>query len=167
MRIIFRMTDKMADEIRRDLRRPHAFAAERVGFISARADKTESTLLLIGDGYHAVADEDYVDDFTVGAMMGQEAIRKALEISLLNPVGMFHVHLHSHRGRPRFSTTDVREQRKFVPDFFKVRAHPHGAIVLSLNQQYGTVWMGPAQTTPISEFNVIGPRFSADILEKS
>ncbi|HEX7965322.1 MAG TPA: hypothetical protein VF651_06355 [Gammaproteobacteria bacterium] len=166
MRTIFRITDQMIGEIRRDLQRPHDFAAERVGFISVRADQTASNLLLIGEGYHPVADEEYVDDASVGAMMGQEAIRKALDIALLKPVGMFHVHLHSHRGRPRFSPTDVREQRKFVPDFFKVRPHPHGAIVLSFNQQYGTVWMGPTRTTPISEFNIIGPRFSADILEK-
>ncbi|MGH2442612.1 MAG: hypothetical protein ACRDFX_05575 [Chloroflexota bacterium] len=156
----------MVDEIRRDLRRPHAFASERVGFISVRADKTVSNLLLIGEGYYPVADEDYVDDPTVGAMMGQEAIRKALNVALLNPVGMFHVHLHSHRGRPRFSPTDVREQRKFVPDFFKVRKHPHGALVLSFNQQYGMVWLGPTTVEKISEFNIVGPRYSADILEK-
>jgi hypothetical protein len=55
-------------------------------------------LVLLAEGYHPVADDDYIDDPTVGAMMGQEAIRKALKVALLQPVGMFHVHVHEHRG---------------------------------------------------------------------
>jgi len=32
----------------------------------------------------------------------------------------FHVHTHGRSGVPDFSGTDVRENAKFVPDFFKV-----------------------------------------------
>jgi hypothetical protein len=163
MRIVFRSTDRFLREIRQDLERSHPFAAERVGFISIRAASTRDTLLLLAEGYHPVADEDYLDDATVGAMMGQEAIRKALNIALMQPVGMIHVHMHEHRGRPDFSTTDRREQLKFVPDFFKVRPQmPHGAIVLSHNMASGRLWLNPATNVRISEFNTTGPHMTID-----
>lgn len=162
MKVLFKITDQLLDSIREDLERPHRFAAERVGFISARAAMTNN-LLIIAEGYHPVADEDYMDDMSVGAMMGQEAIRKALNVALLSPVGMFHVHMHSHHGRPGFSRTDLREQKKFVPDFFKVSSLVHGAIVLSYDLQVGSVWLKPNKVVPINEFNVVGSRFVSDI----
>jgi|SRR5579872_2356570 len=163
MRTIFRSTDRFLGDVRQDLARPHTFAAERVGFISIRAANTQNTLVLLAEGYHPVADEDYLDDPAVGAMMGQEAIRKALNIALMQPVGMIHVHMHEHRGRPNFSTTDRREQLKFVPDFFKVRPQmPHGAIVLSHDMANGRLWLTPATNVGITEFNTIGPRMTID-----
>src|SRR5260370_25473204 len=92
MKTIFRTTDRFLADVRRDLARPHRFAAERVGFISIRAASTATSLVLLGESYHPVADDDYIDDTSVGAMMGQESIRKALNIALLQPVGMIHVH---------------------------------------------------------------------------
>jgi hypothetical protein len=164
MKVVFRTTDQFFDDVRRDLARPHQFAAERVGFISLRAAHTRNTLVLLPEAYHPVADEDYIDDPTVGAMMGQEAIRKALNVALLQPVGMFHVHMHEHHGRPGFSKIDVVEQLKFVPDFFKVRREmPHGAIVLSHDRAFGRVWLDPKTIIRISEFNAVGPRMGIDI----
>jgi len=142
MTVIFRATAAFMRDVREDLVRPHPFAAERVAFISVRASWANDDLLLLAQGYHPVADEEYIDDDSVGAMMGQEAIRKALDIALLNPVGMFHVHMHGHKGRPGFSRTDLREQQKFVPDFFKVRPEmPHGTIILSLDRAIGRIWL--------------------------
>lgn len=164
MRVTFKITDQLLDSIRDDLKRPHRFAAERVGFISARSAMTKN-IIVVAEGYHPVADDDYVDDMSVGAMMGQEAIRKALNVALLKPVGMFHVHIHSHHGRPGFSRTDLREQKKFVPDFFKVSNLVHGAIVLSYDRQTGSLWLKPTKVVPINEFNVVGPRFLADMAE--
>jgi hypothetical protein len=166
MKKIFRCTDQFLRDIRRDLVRPHAFAAERVAFISIRAACTEDSLVLLAEGYHPVADEDYLDDRTVGAMMNQEAIRKALDIALLQQVGMVHVHLHEHMGRPTFSRTDRREQLKFVPDFFKVRPQmPHGAVVLSHNMAAGRIWLNATDTVSISEFNLTGPRMTIDMVK--
>jgi len=163
VRTIFRATSRFLLEARRDLVRPHGFAAERVGFISVRAAATPSALLLLAEGYHPVADEDYVNDATVGAMMGQHAIRKALDIALLRGLGMFHVHMHDHAGRPGFSRIDLREQLKFVPDFFKVRREmPHGAVVLSRDMAAGRVWFQPASVSAISEFDAVGPRMIVD-----
>jgi hypothetical protein len=161
MRIIFRATADFLKGVRQDLERPHAFAAERVGFISVRAANAGEDLLLLAHGYHPVDDSDYVNDQSVGAMMGQEAIRKALNIALLQPVGMIHVHMHGHRGVPGFSKIDLSEQGYFVPDFFKVRnAMPHGAMVLSQDRAAGRIWLNPTAVSDIQEFNIIGWRYS-------
>ena len=163
MKTIFRASDLFLNDVRRDLVRPHPFAAERVGFISIRVASARHGLVLLAEGYHPVADDDYVDDPTVGAMMGQEAIRKALNVALLQPVGMIHVHMHEHRGRPSFSKIDRREQIKFVPDFFKVNPRmPHGAIVLSHDRAIGRIWLDPETIEGISEFNTVGPHMMID-----
>lgn len=157
MKTIFRMTDYFLQKVKQDLIRPHAFAAERVGFISVRAAGTGSEIVLLAENYHSVTDEDYVNDWTVGAMINQEAIRKALNVALLQPVGMFHVHMHGHSGPPLFSVTDLREQMKFVPDFFKVRRQlPHGAIVLSYDHFIGRIWLSSQNAVYINEFDVVG-----------
>jgi hypothetical protein len=164
VRIIFRTTQAFLGAVRADLARSHPFAVERVAFISACAARAGPSLLLLAEGYHRVADADYVDDRSVGAMMGQEAIRKALEIALQRRVGMFHVHGHEHNGRPSFGRIDIREQGKFVPDFFNVRPEmPHGAIVLSHDHASGRVWLGLDQIAPIDEFNVFGSRILVDV----
>lgn len=163
MKTIFRATDRFLHDIRHDLARPHPFAAERVGFISIRAASARGSLILLAEAYHPVAEEEYIDDPRVGAMMGQEAIRKALDIALLQPVGMIHVHMHEHRGRPGYSSIDLSEQVKFVPDFFKVRPEmPHGAVVLSLDRAIGRVWIDAQTIVNISEFNTVGPRMMID-----
>lgn len=165
MRSIFKATSGFVSDVRQDLRRSHRFAAERVGFISVRAANAGRTLILLAEGYHPVADDDYVDDPTVGAMMGQEAIRRALNIALLEQVGMIHVHMHAHEGRPGFSRTDRSEQLKFVPDFFKVRPQmPHGAVVLSHDHAIGRIWLSPEISAEISEFDIVGSRIKIDII---
>ncbi|TAK82750.1 MAG: hypothetical protein EPO20_20330 [Betaproteobacteria bacterium] len=159
MNIIFRSPGELIASMRRDLSRPHAFAAERVGFITVRATAANDTLMLLAQDYHGVADDDYVPDRSVGAMIGQEALRKALEIALLNNVGVFHVHMHEFPGRLWFSRIDLHEQLRFVPDFFKVRRKmPHGALVLSPRAAAGRVWLSPERAERIAEFNIVGKR---------
>lgn len=142
MKNIFRAPSPLLHAVRNDLHRAHPFAAERVGFLSCRTAATDDGLLVIAASYHPVADEDYIDDLSVGAMMGPAAIRKALQISLTSGASMFHIHMHEHRGLPRFSPTDLRENAKFVPDFFNVSPRvPHGAIVLSYDEMIGLCWL--------------------------
>src|SRR5579862_8529947 len=121
MRATFKILSHLAASIRKDLSRPHPYAAERVGFIACRIGRGGGVTLLMAEEYYAVDDGDYVDDPTVGAMMGSEAIRKALERAYGTNLGMFHVHMHGHEGRPGFSRTDITETGRFVPDFFHVR----------------------------------------------
>lgn len=161
MKILFRATVDFRRRVRSDLARPHHFAHERVGFIATRATAGADYLVLLAESYHPVADDDYIRDSSVGALIGQEALRKALEIALLQRVGMFHVHQHFFPGRLWFSQIDLREQTRFVPDFFKVQdSMPHGALVLSDVAAAGRVWLSPSTVRVINEFDVVGSRVS-------
>ena len=130
MRAVLKAVDRLLDRVRVDLARPHEFAAERVGFLVCRpASLMPEGVVILAHDYRPIEDADYIDDPTVGAMMGPAAIRKALEFALNNQVGIFHVHMHDHTGRPRFSRTDASESAKFVPDFWNVRPEmPHRRI---------------------------------------
>jgi hypothetical protein len=162
MTIIFRARSDFLAGMRRDLQRAHRFAAERVGFVVCRAGRlADGGLVILAADYDPVSDEDYVDDPSVGAMMGPAAIRKALERAYnggAEDLSLFHVHMHEHRGRTGFSEVDDRESRKFVPDFFNVApAMPHGAIVLSLDQAVGLCWRAlGAMPVPIDRFASVG-----------
>ena len=157
MKILFRATFDFMRRVRADLSRPHPFADERVGFIAVRATAGAGHLVLLAENYYPIADHEYIRDPSVGALIGQEALRKALETALLQPVGMFHVHQHLFPGSLWFSHTDLREQQRFVPDFFKVRdAMPHGALVLSHTAAAGRVWLSPTDIHVINEFDTIG-----------
>jgi hypothetical protein len=161
MKTAFRLTSVLARQLREDLLRPHPFALERVGFISARPAMAGPDLSLLAAAYHPVADEDYLDDATVGAMIGPAAIRKALQIAYKQGVSMLHVHMHEHAGPPRFSRVDLREYPKFVPDFFNVQPGlPHGAILLSRNEITGLLWLQHGSSAvPLDEAIEVGAPF--------
>ncbi|MFC3784672.1 hypothetical protein GGR90_003041 [Sphingopyxis italica] len=155
----FKIRKSLLDVIRVDLKRRHPFAYERVGWITAGVSRIgEGSLFLLAQAYHPVEDADYVDDPSVGAMMGSEAIRKALQRSYQSRTAALHVHMHEHRGRPGFSGVDTRENAKFVPDFFNVAAHvPHGAIVLSADNMAGDLWLARGNgPLPITRFTAVG-----------
>jgi hypothetical protein len=101
-------------------------------------------LIILATEYEPIADDDYVDDPSVGAMMDATAIRKALERALNGGAGdlsVFHVHRHEHDGAPWFSSIDLCESAKFAPSFFHVAPKiPHGVIVLSHDQAAGLWW---------------------------
>jgi hypothetical protein len=159
MKTLFRATTDFMTHVRRDLERPHVFAHERVGFIAVRATLGYEHLVLLAEQYYSVEDRDYVPDSTVGALIGQEALRKALEIALLRSVGMFHVHAHFFPGRLWFSRTDLQEQTRFVPDFFSVSENmPHGALVLNHTGAAGRVWLSRTGIEAIDEFDTVGAK---------
>jgi hypothetical protein len=154
----FRIERRLLDRVHRDLSQPHAFAHERVGFLACATAQAPGGMLLLADQYLPVADEDYLDVRSVGAMMSSAAIRKALEHALGNQVAMVHVHRHEHRGKPSFSRVDLSEAAKFVPDFWKVRPGlPHGILVLSHDSMTGLTWdPSTARPHPIDELTVVG-----------
>jgi hypothetical protein len=158
VRVRFKITSALLTSIRADLCRPHAFAYERVGFIVAGAATSASAVLVLAQDYWSIADDDYLLDRSVGAMMGSEAIRKAMELALMTQRSIFHVHSHGGTGVPRFSPVDVRENAKFVPDFLKVAPQMiHGAIVLSDDAATGRFWAyGNAVAKPLSEVIEVG-----------
>lgn len=141
MNTTFKITSLLLEKIRADLRRRHSFAYERVGFISAGLSfAEEDKVLILARDYHSVEDEDYLPDLTVGALLGSEAIRKALQWSISKGNAIFHVHSHGGIGMPSFSAIDLRENSKFMLDFLKVSPELlNGALVLSNDLAAGLV----------------------------
>jgi hypothetical protein len=144
--------------VRRDLQRPHPYAHERVGFISAGLAAAHDNLLILARAYRPVPDDQYLRDSSVGAMISAEAIRAARQWAMDERAAVFHVHSHGGRGVPNFSGVDVRENAKFVPNFISVAPHAvHGAIVLSDTAAYGQVWLDGVTSHPfISTFSEVG-----------
>ena len=158
MRARFKITRSLLDTIRADLRRPHAFAHERVGFIATGLAAAHDELLILAREYRPVRDEEYLPDPSVGAMMSADAIRRARQWALDDRAAIFHVHSHGGRGLPNFSGVDARENAKFIPNFVSVAPHAvHGAIVLSDTAAFGRIWQaGASHTFLIATFNVVG-----------
>jgi hypothetical protein len=162
MKITFRITERLLTSIRMDLARPHPFAYERVGFIGCRAaEAADGHLLILAGEYEPIPDEEYINDDSVGAMMGPMAIRRGLQLALnggQENISVFHVHCHPGRGEPYFSKLDLKENAKFVPDFFHTAPKmPHGAIVISLDGAAGRVWLGENdRPQPITKIKTVG-----------
>ena len=146
MNVRFKITTSLLTAIRTDLRRPHPFAHERVGFLSAGMSASGDDLLVLAREYRPVRDDEYLPDPSVGAMMGPHAVRRAMQWALQDTVALFHVHTHGGQGIPDFSGVDLRENAKFVPDFFKVAPQcAHGAMVLSDTAAHGQIWLARLQ----------------------
>jgi proteasome lid subunit RPN8/RPN11 len=158
MKIRFKITKALLTTIRIDLRRPHPFAHERVGFIGAGLTAAYDELLILAHEYRPVRDDEYVRDPSVGAMIGEQAIRRARQWAMDDRVAIFHVHTHGGRGIPGFSGIDVRENARFVPNFVSVAPTcVHGAIVLSDTAGHGQVWLDHASPqTFIAAFSEVG-----------
>jgi hypothetical protein len=153
-----RIPKPFIDNVREDLRRPHEFAFERVGFTFCRSGTLKSGNLLLPISYNAVRDADYLRDGTVGARIGSGAIRIAMQQALDNEVTVLHVHLHPHKGRPGMSAVDSSESQKLIPSFFNVRPNrPHGALILSEDSAAAWLWTNK-QDRPIvlRDVSIIG-----------
>jgi hypothetical protein len=158
MKIRFKITSALLATIGIDLRRPHPFAHERVGFIGAGLAAAHDELLILAREYRPVRDDEYLRDPSVGAMISDHAIRRARQWAMNDGVASFHVHTHGGRGIPGFSSIDMRENAKFVPNFVSVAPLcVHGAIVLSDTAAYGQVWLGCTSAQPfITTFSEVG-----------
>ncbi|WP_232288900.1 hypothetical protein [Burkholderia oklahomensis] len=133
--------EELLKQIHEDLHRTHPFAGERVGFITCRSSRVNDAWQLTAMQYEAVADGEYIDDPTVGASVSGAAFRRLMMRAHAEPLSVFHVHRHDHRGTPNFSPVDRRENARFVPDFLTVRPElPHGAVVLSYDDARAHVW---------------------------
>lgn len=156
MSIEFRITRKLLNSIHADLSRRHEYAFERVSFVSCRLAATEKggTVLLATNAW-PIADSNYERDQSVGAMLGAGAFRTALQLAYQQEISVLHVHRHEHSGNPWFSDVDLREARRYVPDFWKVRpGYPHGILVLSHNSAAGLIWP-PETRTPVQLSRIV------------
>lgn len=144
MNVIVKIPGTLYGEILDDLRRQHPFAAERVGFATARLGTLrDGGRLVLLTRYQSIPDEHYINDPTVGARIGSEAITNAMQQAYFGRQareGLFHVHLHGHHGKTGMSFTDKTEIPPMIEGFQSVgRQAPHGIIILSLD--HGSVWV--------------------------
>lgn len=122
MNVCLKINGDLLDEVRADLRRPHAFAHERVGFLTAAAASDgQGGMMLLVRRYQDVADEDYEWHPKVGAQIGSNAMRKAAQASYRPPSALLHIHTHGGHGRPGFSRIDLDSAVTFVPGFSRPR----------------------------------------------
>lgn len=142
-RVTLRLPKTLVDRMRADLRRPHPFAYERIGFVSVASGEGENgELLVIAAEYHPVGDDQYVVSPGVGARIGTVAIREAVNRALTSGRGVIHVHLHDHDGVPEFSGTDIDEQPRLVESLHAVApGRPHGMLVLSAGAANAWMWL--------------------------
>lgn len=144
MKVHIKITDTLLKAVRADLARPHAFAFERVGFLTAGATQVEGGILLLCRSYHPVADGDYERSRHVGAQIGSDAMRKGIEVAYPSKASLIHVHTHGGRGKPEFSATDIQSAFQFVPGFFNALPRtPHCLMVLSNDDAQAVVWLAP------------------------
>ncbi len=150
MKIEIRIPDAVRAEAMKDLARPHPFAFERVGFLATKTVLLgpEHHLVLV-TGYHPVPDEHYIDDDSVGACIGGEAIRAAMQRVIDDDKGQLHVHLHDHAGPTEPSFTD----RKGLPPVVRSLAtvgpnQASGYLIFSADSAWAELRI-PGVTAPL------------------
>ncbi len=146
----------------RDFVRPHPFAAERVGFASGRWGSLDGDArLILLTRYFSIPNDHYIEDPDVGARINSDAITAAMQAAYYGRPkreGIFHVHLHQHRGETRPSKTDWCEIPKMMPGLQAVgRQGAHGIVILSNDHGSAWVWL-PGREEPIAadRISVIG-----------
>jgi hypothetical protein len=145
-----RIPQQLYLRVRADLGRSHDFAAERVGFLSARIGISvgEERLVLFSD-YYSVPDDKYIDDPRSGARIDGTAIREALQHVLDTGNGLFHVHHHAHRGKPGFSWMDQNETPRIVSSLQVAGPdQAHGMMLLSYDFCIAHIWL-PHSNQPV------------------
>lgn len=149
MSCTMRILRSLVDNIRKDLARPHAFAAERVGHLFTRiGNRDGAELLVLAIDYVSVPDTDYIRNPRVGACYGPEVHRRNMARAARGDVGVYHVHQHEGDGVPRFSRVDLQSIPAFVPSLRAVAPRQiHGALLLSENSLTCLSWL-PGQSEP-------------------
>ncbi len=154
MPITIHLRESLYQRILADLRRPHAHAAERIGFLYGRLAPGDEPLVVM-TRYLPVLDEQYVVDDMVGARINGDAIRAAMQAVLDTGDGVFHTHMHEWPGTPAFSRTDAAELPRLIPAFRAVGpTEATGLFLLSPDSAIADVWLPGA----------LGPERAAGIL---
>lgn len=157
--IRLRLPETLARTMLEDLRRPHAFAFERVGFLCCKQSTVPSGQLLLAYRYVPVPDEHYIPDDSVGARFDSAAIRAGMQLALTEKAAVFHVHVHEHTGVPRLSRVDEREMKALMPCFVNVCPERlHGALVLSSDRASARIWgvHPPVEGVAVERITTIG-----------
>ena len=158
MKTHIKFAKQLLDFARADLARRHTFAYERVGFFTAGATVCTGAVTLLIRAYVPVDDADYLHNPKVGATIGSNAMRKALQFAYRTRSSLLHVHSHGGRGRPEFSEVDLDSGSEFVPGFFHaIPRMPHGMMVLSSDSASAKIWFDESEIGEYaSEFTSVG-----------
>ncbi len=147
------------DNIATDLKRPHKYALERVGFLYIRKDISENKIeQALATAYSPVQDDNYIQDRNVGAKINSTAIRNVMQRLLENGEGVLHVHMHNHLGHPAFSKTDLCNLPALINSFQSISPNaPNGALLLSKNSMLALVWL-PKSENPmyVDKITIVG-----------
>lgn len=157
--IQIRIPKKLYQQMIADLKHPHEFAYERVGFLMTRSKLVDhSTTLIMALEYHPVLDENYIEDNSVGAKINSSAIRSAMQTAHDLQAGCFHVHLHEQSGRPHPSLTDSAELPPVVASLANISSKQcNGFLILSEDSFHAEVKMpGSSELVTAEKCSVIG-----------
>lgn len=167
--IQFRIPQILYKTILEDLKRPHPFAYERVGFLYTRSKVLiENNYLIIAFDYSSVEDDDYIEDKTVSARIGSVAIRKAMQSIFDYGCGCFHIHLHKHKGKPSPSFTDkgLTEVANSLSNIASKEAN--GVLILSEDDFYSEIKIGNEKDFfHAVSYTVVGYPLTLKFLNKS
>jgi hypothetical protein len=159
MNVEVRISRSLCDQVRSNLIRPHAVAAERLGFLFGKlADSDTLQPLVLLHRYRSLRDEQYVDDPSSGGRMDASAIRETMQETLdgrPDREGVFHVHLHDHDGPPILSPMDRAELPELIHCFRAISSKSgHGILLLSNTHAHAWVWL-PQANEPVQAARVI------------
>lgn len=141
-----------------DLKKPHPFAAERVGFFSTSLITAgEKFKIVLVTGYHSIPDDDYIDDPAVGAKINTKAILTAMQRIISTGKGCLHVHLHEHNGTPSPSSTDLASLPGLARSFLNANSETAcGYLILSNNDFFCEMYTLNGQSVKIGQLTIVG-----------
>ncbi len=157
--VSIRIPGKIHKRMLDDLRRPHSFAYERIGFLYTKSKMlVTGKVLVLAVDYRTVDDDNYIEDEHVGAKINSNAIRAAMQNSINSKCGCFHVHLHDHSGMPSPSQTDRRELPGIVESLANIApSEVNGYLILSNDSAISQVSMpGKRQLMNVNLVSIIG-----------
>jgi hypothetical protein len=159
MKVEIRIPGALYQEAVEDLRRPHPHAYERVGFFSSAVKllNPQHCLVLLRH-YHSVPDEHYLEDPTIGALIGVEAITEAMQRTLNEVSGQFHVHIHEHYGEPGPSLDDIKGLPPVVRSLASTSPQQASGYLIFSNDLAWSEVIVPGQTEPhlATKISVVG-----------
>ncbi len=154
MRAQLKITSSLRDRVLENLRSPHEFAFERVGYLLCNPMDSEQSKLIAFD-YISVPDEFYIKDKTCGARFSGEAVRLGMQLALERSCCVLHVHTHEYGVYP--SETDKEELPGVAQSIVNVNSvYTHGWVILTKTAVYGELIFPSGSNRVLKNLSVVG-----------
>jgi len=155
--IIVRCTRRFHAAMLADLRRPHEFAYERVGWVFAKQARAKSDVLLLPVEYVPVEDANYIRSARAAACFDTQTIRGALQHARNSGLSCLQVHLDDHAGDTDFSDTDIETIDALAASLRVVAPNTaHGGLVLSQASGTARVWWTDLALPAAAQVSIVG-----------